>query len=165
MFSVGVLYSAYEFIGFVSKTPDLDMNFPNIFQTFAVASPKATLKVSQKCEWVQLNYDGKLEITSRGKEVLVNQEPELALRTQIGHLIESYLPTWLPLLSRGRLETKKYLPANALQCFREAGLFSQASDDIVAWWDKYSNVSRCLLASNKFSPQAYVPCCFIKKQL
>ena len=142
MFSVGVLYSAYEFIEFVSRTPEIDTNFSITFRTFAVASPRAILELSQKCEWVQLNYDGRFELTDRGKEVISNKELELALRVQIGHLIESYLPTWLPLLSRGRLETQKYLPADALQCFSEAGLFSKPTDDIVAWWDKYSKVSR-----------------------
>jgi hypothetical protein len=142
MFSVGVLYSAQEFLEFVSNTPDLDLSFSEIFQSFAVASPKAILELSQRCEWVRLNISGKLEVTERGYQVLLSKQPELSLRVQIGHVIETYLPPWIPLLSRGRMETQKYLPPGALQCFKEAGLFSTPTDDIVNWWDNFSKMSR-----------------------
>jgi hypothetical protein len=120
----------------------LDLSFSEIFQTFAVASPKAILELSQRCEWVRLNISSKLEVTERGYQVLQGKQPELSLRVQIGHLIETYLPPWIPLLSRGRTEAQKYLPPDALQCFKEAGLFSFPTDDIVNWWDKYSKISR-----------------------
>lgn len=149
MFSVGILYSAREFLEFVSNTPEIDLSFPDLFNTFLVASPKAMLELSQKCEWIRLNVDGKLEVTDRGIQVLNNQQLEIALRVQIGHLIETYLPPWIPLLSRGRSEAQQYLPANVLQCFNEAGLFGAISDDIVNWWDKYSKVSRRASKDNK----------------
>jgi hypothetical protein len=142
MFSVGVLYSAQEFLEFVSKTPELDLSFPDVFSTFSVASPKAVLVVSQKCEWIRLNVFGKLEVTERGTSVLQGKYPESILRIQIGHLIESYLPPWIPLLSKGRLEAQKYLPLDVRQCFMEANLFAEPTDEVVAWWDKYSKVSR-----------------------
>jgi hypothetical protein len=142
MFLVGVLYSAQEFISFVRNTPGIDLKFPEIFKSFYVASPKAILEVSQNCDWVQLNEHGYLEITEKGKQIVESKEPELALRIQIGNLIETYLPTWLPLLSHGRAETQKYLSKDIAQCFREAGLFGEVNDDIVQWWDKYSKISR-----------------------
>ena len=142
MFSVGILYSAQEFLEFVNSTPTLDLNFSEIFQTFAVASPKAIFELSQKCEWIRLNMSGNLEVTERGFQVLQSKQPEISLRIQIGHLIETYMPPWIPLISRGRMETQKYLPSGVKQCFKEAGLFSTPTDDIVNWWDKYSQVSR-----------------------
>src|SRR5258706_804854 len=142
MFSVGVLYSVQEFLNFVQKTPDIDLNFPELFNSFSVASPKAILEVFQKCEWVRLNVSGHLEVTERGQIIVENKEPEVALRIQIGHLLESSIPSWIPLLSRGRSEAGKYLPKDVLQCFREAGLFEGISDEIIAWWDRYSKISR-----------------------
>jgi hypothetical protein len=142
MFSVGILYAAQEFLEFVSKSPVLDLSFPDVFSTFSVASPRAVLELSQKCEWVRLNVTGKLEITERGLQVLQGKYPEFILRIQIGHLIESYLPPWIPLLSRGRQEAQRYFPADVRQCFREANLFSEPTDEIVSWWDKYSKISR-----------------------
>lgn len=142
MFSVGILYSAKEFLEFVDNTPDLDLQFPKIFATFSVASPKSVLEISQVCEWIRMNIDGKLEITEKGKEIIQYVNPEKALRAQIGHLIEKSIPPWIPLLSRGRDEAKKYLPIDVAQCFREAELFSDPTDEIVNWWDKYSKISR-----------------------
>ncbi len=142
MFSVGILYSAQEFLEFVRQTPDLDLHFPDIFNTFSVASSKAMLELSQQCQWIRLNISGKIEITEKGKQVIQYGQADIALRVQIGHLLETYLPPWIPLLSRGRAEAQKYLPQDISQCFREAGLFSYPSDDIVNWWDKYSKVSR-----------------------
>jgi hypothetical protein len=142
MFSVGILYSAKEFLDFLSETPGIDLTFSAVFQTFSVASPKAVLEVAQKCEWVQLNTAGQLEITDRGKQVIECKEPELTLRVQIRHLIEAYRPTWIPLLSRGRSEAQKYLPSDVAQCLREAALFTSLSDDVVNWWDECSKISR-----------------------
>ncbi len=142
MFSVGILYSAQEFIKFVNTTREVGLEFPEVFKTFAVASPKAILQVCQKCEWVRLNISGCLEVTDRGKMILDSYEPDLALRIQLGHLIEASLPPWIPLLSRGRAEAQKYLPVDVVQCLREAGLFGSVSDDVVSWWDRYSKVSR-----------------------
>ena len=85
---------------------------------------------------------GNLEITERGKLILQYNDPENALRLQVGHLIESLIPSWIPLLCRGRSEAGKYLPTDVLQCFREAGLFDGTSDEIVTWWDRYSKISR-----------------------
>lgn len=149
MFSVGVLYSAQEFIKFVSTTREVDLKFPEVFKTFAVASPRAILEVAQKCEWVRLSISGCLEVTDRGQMILDSREPDLALRIQLGHLIESSLPPWIPLLSRGRAEARKYLPVDVAQCLREAGLFGSISDDVVSWWDRYSKVSRKLSKDTK----------------
>lgn len=141
MFSVGILYSAQEFLSFVQTNPNIGLGFKNMFNTFSVASPIAILDVSQKCEWIKLNVSGFLEVTEKGKLIL-EKDSEAALRTQIGHLIESSTPAWIPLLSRGRSEAGKYLPLDVKQCFREAGLFESISDEIVNWWDKYSKISR-----------------------
>jgi hypothetical protein len=149
MFSVGVLYSAQEFLDFVEQNHSIDLKFPEIFRTFSVASSKAVLEVSQKCEWVCLNTSGYLEITDRGRQVLQGRQPDIVLRVQMGHLIETYLPTWLPLLNRGREEARKYLPLDAAQCMREAGLFTGTSDEIVKWWDTYSKLSRRSLKDSR----------------
>jgi hypothetical protein len=142
MFSVGVLYSAQEFLKLVIKEPKIGNDFPDMFASFSVASPKAILEVSQKCEWVQLNTDGYLYITDRGHQILDANQPEIALRIQLGFLIETYLPPWMPLLTRGRSEAQKYLSADVLQCMKEAGLFGYPNDDIVSWWDTHSKLSR-----------------------
>ena len=142
MFSVGVLYSIQKFLGFVRRNPDLDLSFPNIFPEFAIASPKEILDTSLDCKWVIQNNFGNLVVTERRFNIIDCLSPVFSLRFQIGDLIERKLPPWLPLLSRGRAEAQEYLPPDVKQCFLEAGLLSTIDDNIVRWWDKYSNISR-----------------------
>ncbi len=134
-FSVGILYSAKDFLKLVEGTPGIDQKFPDLFRTFSVASPRAILDVSQECEWVRLNLDGYLEVTPKGQKILGAQSAENALRWQIKHLIDTYAPPWAPLLSRGRAEAMRYLRPNVQQCLREADLLTSLADEVISWWD------------------------------
>ena len=70
-FSVGILYSAHEFLRFLQRTPGIKNNFPEVFRTFNnVASPSAILEVCQRCEWIRLNLAGDLEVTEKGLAIL-----------------------------------------------------------------------------------------------
>lgn len=142
MFSVGVLYASQDFLDFVDHTPGIDLTFPSLFQTFSVASPQAVLTISQECDWVSLNALGQLEVTERGRYILQADSTEAALQLQLEHLVETYRPKWLGLLSRGRAEAVKYLPTDVVQCLREAALTEGTSDRIIGWWDRCSRVSR-----------------------
>lgn len=141
-FSVGILYSVCDFLKLVKETPGIDQKFPDMFSTFSVASPKAIFEVSQRCEWVNMNIIGYLEVTSTGLQILDSKSPEEALRLQLSHLIDVYTPSWTPLISRGRSETMKYLPQNIQQCFREADLLDSTSDEVILWWDVFAQTSR-----------------------
>lgn len=150
MFSVGILYSAQEFLRFIKDNPKIDLNFSSQLNTFMLSSPKVILEVSQNCEWIQLNTDGYLVVTEKGEKISSESSELLALRAQIGDLIENEVPTWLPLLARGRAEAKQYLPPDVVQCFTEAGLFSnEITDTIISWWDRYSKISRKSSKDNK----------------
>lgn len=142
MFSVGILYSIQEFLELVKDTPSIDLKFPNIFQTFSVASPSIILEVAQKCEWVLLNQNGILEITDKGQLIIQAKHEDKALRIQLGQMLETYLPSWMPVLAYGRSEALKYLKPDIKQCFEEAGLADGETNEIVNWWDTYSKLGR-----------------------
>jgi hypothetical protein len=144
MLSIAALYSAQRFLALVKRAPSLGTSPMGSFRLFSLAPANDVLAICQECQWVRLNTSGKLEITDRGEDVLRQSHSELALRVQLGHLIETQRPAWLPLLGRGREEARKYLPPDFEQCMRESGLFSGASDDVVKWWDQYSKMSRRL---------------------
>ncbi len=91
-----------------------------------------------------MNLSGNLEVTEKGMAIIEPSPSEKMLRIQIFDLVEAYRPNWIPLLSRGRSEALKYLPADVVQCFREADLISSYSDDVIIWWDKISKISRKL---------------------
>lgn len=142
MFSVGILYSSVEFLVLVQRQGAMEPDFTKSFSTFHVASAEVILETSQKCQWTKLTAEGSIVLSSRGLDILNCDEPSQRLRIQIGHLIESQRPRWLPLLSKGRAEAEKYLATDVRQCFQEAGLFGDLSDEIVAWWDMHSQLSR-----------------------
>jgi len=143
-FSVGILYSAQDFLLFLKENPRLVSNFVDVFKNLnSVASTKAVLEVCQECHWIELDTDGYLKVTDKGEQVLDSKERvEIALRLQIHHLIEAYRPTWIPLLTRGRSEALKYLPIDVVQCLREAELVASYSDDVIVWWDRVAKISR-----------------------
>jgi hypothetical protein len=140
--SVGILYAALDLLELVSKTSGIDQKFPEMFRTFSVASPKITLDFAQRCGWVKFNVDGYLELTPRGSDLLELKQTEVALRYQIADVIDSYSPSWGPLLSRGRIESLQYLPIDIQQCLREAGLLGQIDDSIIGWWDTVAEATR-----------------------
>lgn len=140
MFSVGILYASQDFLNLVYSQSGIDNSFPETFTEFSVASPSIVMNLCEHVGWVALK-NNKYEITETGREILDCSNPYKALRIQIGTLIEKEKPVWLPLLSRGRSEASKYFSNSIFQCFNEAELFSSLTDEIIAWWDKYINLS------------------------
>jgi hypothetical protein len=42
IFSVGILYSAHDFLKLVDNTPSIDQRFPDMFKSFGVASTEGS---------------------------------------------------------------------------------------------------------------------------
>lgn len=142
-FSVGILYSAQEILRFIKGNPRVLSGFSEIFDSLdTVASPKIVFEVCQRCEWVQIDVDGYVNLTDKADSIVADYPSEIILRTQLHHLIDAYKPTWIPLLTRGRNESIKYLPQDIVQCLREADLLNTYSDEVVLWWDKVGKISR-----------------------
>jgi hypothetical protein len=148
--SVGILYSAIDLLKLVASTPGIDQRFPNIFKVFSVASPTITLEMSLKCGWLSFNIAGYLDVTTRGKQLLGTEQPEIALRLQLIDFIDAYNPSWVPLLKRGRSEALRYLLLDIQQCFKEAALLEAPDDiEVVKWWDNAAQASRSKVADIK----------------
>ncbi|MBN8651421.1 MAG: DUF3883 domain-containing protein [Cytophagales bacterium] len=84
---------------------------------------------------VGLTQSGQIELSARGKEIITFGYQQ-ALLLQLEDLILNFNPVWASILLRGRTEAKNFLPPDALQCFKECGLFGKLTDDIVKFWDK-----------------------------
>jgi hypothetical protein len=141
-FSVGVLYSSQDFLRLIRDLPGFDMTVRETFGTFAVASFGAVIELSQACGWIRLDPSGRLSITDIGRRIADARNREVSLRFQIGDILTSQPPRWMPVLKQGRSEARRYLPVDVAQCFREAGLFDSISDDVIALWDGYSKLAR-----------------------
>lgn len=141
-FSVGALYSSQEFLRLIQAGPIKQEEFRESFDRFALSSPDLVLQVCQTCNWVQLANDGTIVVTARGVVILGEAVPEKRLRHQLRDLIETAQPVWAEKMRHGRAETAKFLPGDAYQCLKEAGLLGDWTDEIRDWWDRLASAAR-----------------------
>ncbi|ARV45237.1 protein NO VEIN domain-containing protein [Bacillus inaquosorum] len=141
-FSVGILYSVQEFLKFVKETPIKTTEFVLVFQKFKATSPSLVLEVAESCNWINIDLDSNVSVTSKGNEIVCGKNMRDALRVQLKHLIEMLKPSWSYLIHRGRKESLQYFPPDVQQCFKEAELVDSYEDDVVKWWDIFASVSR-----------------------
>lgn len=146
-FSVGVLYSATDFLKQLNTTPIEYDGFLASFKKFSVASADAVLELSQDCDWVSINKEGIIQVTERGMNILTQANYTSQLRVQIVDMIERYQPTWAKRIPNGRAEARSALSKEAEQCFKEAGLLDTWDDDLIKWWDVLGQVARARKAS------------------
>jgi len=137
MFSVGLLYSTRDFLKLNTVSGMTPATFELYFKSFKYSTAEKILTVSFKCGWAKVNQQGNIEITERGHEISTF-EYQPALLMQLEDLILNFNPPWASVLIKGRTEAKNFLPSDALQCFKECGLFGQLTDDLIRFWDKLS---------------------------
>ena len=137
MFSVGLLYSVTDFLKLNAISGMKPETFESYFKSYKYSSSDKILTVAFKCGWAKVNQQGIIELTERGQDIS-SLEYETALLIQLEDLILNFNPTWASLLIKGRTEAKNFLPPDALQCFKECGLFGDLSDNLVKFWDKLS---------------------------
>lgn len=140
-FSVGVLYSALDFMALLDATPISIRDFHASFERFAVANANEVLKVSQECSWIELNTNGYIYATEHGKRLLGHTDYVLPLRMQLCDLIGVRQPAWAKRMRNGRAEVAKFLPDDVSQCFREAGLLGEWTPEIIKWWDELAQTA------------------------
>lgn len=141
-FSVGIFYSAQELLELVAGADIAVSDFASSFERFAVASAPEVLKFSQQCHWLAVDQDGKMYVTARGEQIRSTSPRELALRYQVRDAIEIIQPSWAQRIRHGRREVRHGLPADALQCMQEAGLWDIWTDDLIRWWDEMALAAR-----------------------
>lgn len=140
-FSVGVLYSSLEFLKLLLQDPIDIENFRSSFTCYIVASPDDVLKVCQDCGWIQLDSNGYIQVAQNGVRLLDCNDYALSLRLQIQDLIRTYQPTWAKRMRHGRAEVQKFFNDDVVQCFREAGLLSDWSEETIRWWDELAQTA------------------------
>jgi hypothetical protein len=135
MHSVGLLYSAQEFLNFVADNRVIGETFESLRSRFGLAKPKDIYSISMRCNWFQLDDDGACILTYRGREIHEKESEEIKLRLQLQDLIDVFQPSWAIKLRDGRKELQEALPVEITQVFKEAGLFENWSEELIDWWD------------------------------
>lgn len=146
-FSVGVLYSAIEFLQQLQATPIDSRDFKASFLRFSVASAEEVLVVSQQCGWIAINTHGVIHPTDRGLEILEFTDYTIQLRKQLLDMISIYQPTWAKRIPNGRAEARSSFPKDAEQCFHEAGLLNDWDDALIKWWDELAQAAKAKKSS------------------
>ncbi|WP_060209926.1 DUF3883 domain-containing protein [Sporosarcina koreensis] len=134
-FSVGILYSVQKFLFFINETEIKATEFSIAFNRYESTSSQLVLEVAEGCQWIQLDLEGNLSVTAKGKEILTQRDMLYALRVQLKHLIEMVKPSWSYLIHKGRKEAFQYFPSDVKQCFKEAELINSYNKDVIKWWD------------------------------
>jgi len=135
MFSVSLLYSSHDFLNLVSKVGMTQHEFKNYFKTYKYSEAQNILDICFKSGWTKITQNGQIELSPRGQEI-ANLGYKQGLLLQLEDLILILNPPWGALLSKGRTEAKNFLPHDALQCFKECGLFEPLNQEIISFWDK-----------------------------
>lgn len=105
--------------------------------------PLATAVARLKASYATggLDYDGGIAIL----EALGPADPSLnkSYQALIEMEVERSVPTWLAVLSRGRLAFRDVLASDVRECFRRAGAFAeQPTQDAVDFLDRLANAAR-----------------------
>lgn len=141
-FSVGVLFSAQEFVGLVSQTRLAANSFLKSFGNYQVARADVVLEASQIARWVTVETTGYLALGENGRRIIEAESPEEKLRVQMADLIALQMPPWAKLIGKGRKEAMYFFPPEVKQCFKDAGLLAPDPDhEVVRWWDDVA--ARC----------------------
>lgn len=145
MFSVGIIYSSRDFLEYIRESSITSDQFTSAFEKYRYASSELILELCFKCGWLRFKPDGSIVPTERGLSISKLKYTE-ALLLQLEDMIKIYNPSWASLIPKGREETKHFLPESVKQCFNEAGLLGELSDELVDFWDKlalaYRNVKQ-----------------------
>lgn len=116
MFSVGLLYSARDFLQLIPVTGMTPSEFKLHFKTFKYSKADQILEVSFKCGWSKLTQSGQIELSERGNEIS-NFEYQPALLLQLEDMIANFNPVWASILPKGRTEAKKFFAAGCSSMF------------------------------------------------
>lgn len=115
------------------------LSFPDSFHNVDLAS---LLDIAQRAEWLNIDNNDVLSLTSSGRELIQISELTLQLRHIINVLLNITQPRWLAFAEQGRAAVKEYAPPEAVQCLEEAGYFNSTEDEVVRWWDRLASLYR-----------------------
>jgi len=109
-FHVGIIYSARDFLKIIHHNQGIEVSAIRDSEKFVLTNFSNVLKLCQEVDWIEIDIDGDVNITSRGEEVLACGNYPESLRVN-------------------------FLPYHVRQCFVEAELFSSTDLSVVDWWD------------------------------
>lgn len=148
MWRVGLLYRVHDLLVAVAEDQPDARRLHEAFRLFRGVRLTDVLNVAEKAKWLSGDTNGSLALTAHGRRLIEIEDPVLRLREQIAHLMDLLKPTWATAITQGRQVIAQYATPEVAQCFQEAGLFGNTSDDVVRWWDQRAAVFRAARDAN-----------------
>jgi hypothetical protein len=140
--SVGIFYDAQKLLRLVKTGRVTTAALLESFRKLEVADLSEVLRISQQCQWIELDAESMICLTDRGRALHdLTGSPE-QLRYQLRDLLHFSQPSWAKKLADGRSEATKIMPDAIRQIFLEAGLLGDWTDDLIAWWDTIALAAR-----------------------
>jgi hypothetical protein len=137
MWRIGILYRAIELLELLDQRPRVEADILRSFSSsrFRNVAIKDVLDTCLYCGWIGRDDTDSVCCTEGGHRLLRLTHAHARLRAQIQCLLATENPLWASSSVQGRKALASYAPPEAVQCFREAGLFDGEDEQTVAWWD------------------------------
>lgn len=140
--SVGTLYAIQDLFVHLEDHQVQREDFLQGFDKYGSSTAQDVYDTATRMSWICTADNGQLVPTALGKTAHQGKDRAARLRYQLANIIESQRPPWAALLPKGRKEAAVSLPPEISQCFEEALLFEEVSEDLVQWWDRLAGIMR-----------------------
>ena len=130
-------FTMATFLAF-TESRSFRMDHPDLTLEDSIATIKK-LKSSASA----FDYDNAMQLMTVLDEELAWDNTKLGLRLFVSEIVKHSKPWWMRFIPYGREKVRAVLTTDAIQCFREAGLFDAYPDkDVIRWWDDISTLIR-----------------------
>lgn len=132
--SPGIAHGCFELLDLLETTP-VPLGAVKSLSKLGVVSSERVCKCAQLLGWVEVDDSGLLVPTIRGQSIRAMPRTEKRLRGALLDFVDATNPPWIQGARFGRRHVLQYSPPEIAQICREAGLATEASDEVVAFWD------------------------------
>jgi Domain of unknown function (DUF3883) len=142
--SVGTLYAIQDLFDHLEQHLIAKDEFLSGFSKYGTSTALDVYDTASELSWICTADSGQLVPTLIGKKANQGIDRPSKLRCQLAKIIEANHPTWAALLPKGRKEAVAGFPEEIRQCFDEALLLGEISEDVISWWAQSSSVMRAI---------------------
>ena len=140
--SIGTLYAIQDLFEHLAAHSVAESEFLEGFSKYGSSTAKDVYETATRLSWICTADSGQLVPTAIGRAAHQGHDRATKLRFQLANIIESTRPVWGGLLPNGRKEAKAGFPDEIRQCFEEALLLGEATNDVIEWWDRLAGIMR-----------------------
>lgn len=142
--SVGTLYAIQDLFGHLDEHFVAKSEFLGGFSNYGTSTAQDVYDTATQLSWICTAESGQIVPTLVGREANVGVDRPAKLRCQLAKIIETSHPAWAALLPKGRKEALAGFPDEIRQCFDEALLLGEVTEDVISWWSGSSGVMRAV---------------------